>query len=100
MIVTASSVIMPAYVRYGAKRPCAGGAVHDHLSPPAQVSDQASLSDFGAGSTRVPFRSGLKLMDQHLCRTAWSTHKRLTSTNAQPRRRFGSASVLWCGRSA
>ena len=48
-------------------------AVHDHLSPPAQVSDEfvdvLDFLDFGGGA-RVPFGSRVKLMDRHLRGTA------------------------------
>ena len=54
-------------------------AVHDHLSPPAQVSDQPvdvlDFFDFRAGGALVPFGSELKLMKRHLARTAFQPRR-------------------------
>jgi hypothetical protein len=69
-------------------------AVHDHLSPPAQVRDQLDyvldLFDFGAGSTLVPFGSRVKLMEHIFLEPSAHTTERPPIQT--PSRLIGSAS--------
>ena len=71
-------------------------AVHDHLSPPAQLSDLLvdvlDFLNFGAGGALVPFGSRVKLMDGHVPRTAFQP-RRTPSPVLTRSRVIGSVSV-------
>ena len=77
-------------------------AVYDHLSPPAQVSDQPvdvlDFFDFGAGGALMQFGSGVKLMKRHFPRTAFKP-RGTPSPVLTHSRVIGSASVSLLGKS-